>query len=122
MAAGTLLLAGGDDQLFAGGDITVGGGTLDLGGNIQRISGRILLGGGVVRNGSLTSTGLAFDGRAGSVTAVLLDDSSALLHENVGCVRLRRVWIRSSSSVATVGVADVPSRGDRAAQPGASLH
>jgi fibronectin-binding autotransporter adhesin len=71
VAAGTLLLEGGDDRLFANGDLRVQGGVLDLGGNRQNSAGLIRLDGGMVQNGSLNAIGSAFDGRAGTVTAVL---------------------------------------------------
>ncbi|MGA2254439.1 MAG: autotransporter-associated beta strand repeat-containing protein, partial [Thermoguttaceae bacterium] len=59
VAAGTLLLSGGDDRLSTSGAITIGGGVLDLDGNGQTTSGLLSFQGtspGTVQNGTLTLT------------------------------------------------------------------
>lgn len=69
--AGQLSLSGGNNRLSTQGRISVLGGALDLGGNAQSTSGAILFDSGLTQNGVLTATGSDYNGRGGTVSAVL---------------------------------------------------
>jgi autotransporter-associated beta strand protein len=70
--AGGVLQLGGANALPTGGNITVfSGGTFDLGGLSQSTSGVVSIQGGVIQNGSLSSTTAAFDGQSGTVNGNL---------------------------------------------------
>ena len=71
VTAGSLMLAGGADRLYTGGAITASGGVLDLGGYSQSTSGNITLSGGTIQNGTLRTTGSAFELQRGTVSAIL---------------------------------------------------
>jgi autotransporter-associated beta strand protein len=70
---GTLQLSGGNDRLYNQGSITITGGVLDLGDNgyVQHTSGSVSIRGGTIRNGTIYKSGAAYDGWAGTVSAVL---------------------------------------------------
>jgi autotransporter-associated beta strand protein len=71
IGAGILALSGGSNRLAGGGGITMTGGVLDLGGFSQSVSGGVSFQGGTVQNGTITKSGAAYDGQAGTVSAVL---------------------------------------------------
>jgi CSLREA domain-containing protein len=71
--AGTLQLSGGSNRLYNQGAITITGGVLDLGDNgyTQSTSGAVSIRGGTIQNGKIIKSGAAYDGQAGTVSAVL---------------------------------------------------
>ena len=71
IAAGSLVLLPGSGGLSTSGSITSTGGVFDLGGNLQTTSGAITFAGGTIQNGTLISSGTAFIGQAGRVSAIL---------------------------------------------------
>jgi autotransporter-associated beta strand protein len=68
---GTLALSGGDDRLLPSGPLTILGGTLSLGSRTQHASSAVSFQGGTVRSGTLVKSGSDYDGRSGTVSAVL---------------------------------------------------
>ena len=69
--AGSLFLSGGDNRLSTSGAITVNSGTLDLGGSTQTTAGAVVFVSGLLTNGVLSKSGIAYDIRSGTVSAML---------------------------------------------------
>jgi autotransporter-associated beta strand protein len=102
VTAGSLFLSGGSNRLSITGAVTVAGGVLDLGGHGQSTSGTVTLSGGGVQNGTLTSSGGAFDAQSGSVSAVL-GGSSALNKTTGGALTLSAVNTYSGGTSVSAG-------------------
>lgn len=71
VSGGTLALPATANTLPAAGAVTVSGGILDLGGVAHAVSGVFTTQGGLVRGGTVTKSGAAYDLRGGEVSAVL---------------------------------------------------
>jgi autotransporter-associated beta strand protein len=101
--SGFLALTGSGNILPATGNIVVSGGTLDLGGNGQTTSGTVSFQGGVTQNGTITNNTVAYDGRAGTVTASLAG-SVGLNKTTAGFLNLISANSYSGSTALTAGV------------------
>ena len=84
ISAGTLQINGGNDRLANNGSITITGGILDFGLNSQTTSAAVSFQGGRVQNGTIIKSGAAYDGQAGTVSAIL--QGSAGLTKTTGGV------------------------------------
>jgi fibronectin-binding autotransporter adhesin len=102
VVGGSLLLAGGEDRLFANGFLTAAGGVLDLCGNRQSTLGIITLAGGLVQNGTLTGSGAAFVAQAGVVSAILAG-TQGLVKDGAGSLTLSAVNTYSGDTVVNGG-------------------
>jgi autotransporter-associated beta strand protein len=71
VSAGTLYLADAYDLLSTSGAITVTGGVLDFGGYGQTTSGDVSIQSGTIQGGTITKSGSAYEGQAGTVSASL---------------------------------------------------
>jgi filamentous hemagglutinin family protein len=99
VSLGTLAL-GGANRLAPGGHLLVSGGSFDLGGFAQTQAG-VLLSGGTLANGTLTSTS-AFDVRAGSASAVLAG-TTGLTKTGAGTVTLSAVNLYTGTTAVGDG-------------------
>lgn len=105
---GTLLLAGSNDRLPTAGSISITGGFFDLGGFSQSTSGTISMDGGVVQNGTLSSTGGDFLTTAGTVAASLAG-SYGLVKSGSGALTLSGTNAYTGNTVLNDGVLNLNS-------------
>ena len=101
ITAGQLTLSTAANRLATTAPITITGGVLDFNNFGQTTSGAISFQGGTVQSGTLTSTGGAFDGQAGTVSAILAG-SVGLTKTTSGVLTLSGTAANTYSGTTTV--------------------
>ncbi|MFN6189359.1 MAG: beta strand repeat-containing protein, partial [Planctomycetia bacterium] len=101
ITAGQLTLSTAANRLATTAPITITGGVLDFNNFGQTTSGAISFQGGTVQSGTLTSTGGAFDGQAGTVSAILAG-SVGLTKTTSGVLTLSGADANTYSGTTTV--------------------
>lgn len=107
--AGTLLLAGSGTLGGAAGSTRINAGLLDLGRKTQVQNGGLVLTGGALANGTLSSSG-TFDLQAGTVSAVLGGTGNAI-KSGTGKATLSGVNTYTGTTTVTQGILEVASGG-----------
>jgi autotransporter-associated beta strand protein len=100
--AGTLAITGAGTLGIAANGVAVSGGTLDLGTTNQTQNGGLILTGGTIQNGTLTSSG-TFDVQAGAVSAVLAG-TGAVSKTTAGTVTFSGTNTYSGTTTINAGV------------------
>lgn len=106
---GTLKIAGAGTLGASSATTTVAGGTLDLGGTTQIQNGGVMLTGGRITNGTLSSSGV-FGVQAGAIDATLAG-SGALTKSGAGMVTLSGINTFTGSTTVNAGTLVVASGG-----------
>jgi fibronectin-binding autotransporter adhesin len=117
--AGTLRLSGGYDRLSTIGAITITGGVLDIDlYTHQQTSGDVSFQGGTVQNGTIIKSGAPYDGRAGTISAILAG-SAGLTKTTTGTLTLTGTNSYSGGTTIMDGMLQLSGGDDRLSTSGA---
>jgi autotransporter-associated beta strand protein len=106
VSAGTLKVSGNATLGLTNNPLTVAGGVLDLGGT-SRWAGTATVGGGSISNGTLLAT--TFDGRSGTVNAVLAGSSVSLTKTTSGLLTLGGTNTYTGGTILDAGTLSIAS-------------